>query len=407
MRSSIVNVLVVTAGDITNPKEGAGNRTFHLAKGLKDAGNNVIVVQPKTRREKGSQNGEFEAHRYLGIVGDREMFPFRGINPFFLYTIAKLLKGRHVDIVHVEYPWGISAIRVIQWLIGKRQLLVYSSHNFQVAVSRANAQYRRTKKGLSLSEIMIAHFMVMNTRIVETLSVRLCDLVLCVSNDDERAFTGAYGIGPDKIRVLPNGTSLQGTEFASREKTSVGLDASKLTVVFLGSYGYEPNIEAIRCIKNLIAPHFKKHCTNVEFVVAGYRVPQYAGDNLRCLGFVDDVHSLLKSCDIAIAPLKRGGGTRLKIFEYFAAALPVVTTRKGIEGIDATNQEHAIIVDTTDELVQALTFLVDHKEERERIGAKAFKLVKSKYSWDDIGKSLNEHYVQLLRTHSSSRGVQP
>jgi polysaccharide biosynthesis protein PslH len=403
-----VNVLVVTAGDITNPKEGAGNRTFHLAKGLKDARNNVIVVQPKTRHEKRGQNGEFDAHRYLGLVGGREMFPFRDVNPFFLYTIAKLLKRRHVDIVHVEYPWGIPAIRVIQWLIGRRQLLVYSSQNFQVAVSRANAQYRRTKKGLSLSEIIIAHFMVMNTWIVERLSVRLCDLVLCVSNDDERAFIGAYGIGPDKIRVLPNGTSLRGTELASRDKTSFGLDASKLSVVFLGSYGYEPNIEAIHCIKNRIAPHFKRYYTKVEFAVAGYRVPPYAGDNLTCLGFVDDVHSLLKSCDIAIAPLKKGGGTRLKILEYFTAALPVVTTRKGIEGIDAINQEHALIVGTTEEFVEALTFLVDHKQERERIGANAFKLVRSKYNWDDIGKSLNELYGQLLRTpKASSRGVQP
>jgi glycosyltransferase involved in cell wall biosynthesis len=403
-----VNVLIVTAGDITNPKEGAGNRTYHLAKGLKDAGNNVIVVQPKTRHKKGSQNGEFEAHRYLGLVGDREIFPFRDINPFFLFTIAKLLKRRHVDIVHVEYPWGIPAIRVIQWLIGKRQLLVYSSQNFQLAVSRANAQYRRTKKGLSLSETIITHFMVANTRIVEKLSVRLCDLVLSVSDDDKRAFMRAYGIGPDKIRVIPNGTSLQGAELASRDKTSFGLDASKFAVVFLGSYGYEPNIEAIHCIKNRIAPHFKRYCTKVEFVVAGYRVPLYRGDNLTCLGFVDDVHSLLKSCDIAVAPLTKGGGTRLKIFQYFAAGLPVVTTRKGIEGIDAMDQEHALIVNTTEELVEAVTFLVDHKQERERIGANAFKLVKSKYNWDDIGKSLNEDYVQLLRTpQSSSRRVQP
>jgi glycosyltransferase involved in cell wall biosynthesis len=98
----------------------------------------------------------------------------------------------------------------------------------------------------------------------------------------------------------------------------------------------------------------------------------------------------------------------LKIFQYFAAGLPVVTTRKGIEGIDAMDQEHALIVNTTEELVEAVTFLVDHKQERERIGANAFKLVKSKYNWDDIGKSLNEDYVQLLRTpQSSSRRVQP
>ena len=106
---------------------------------------------------------------------------------------------------------------------------------------------------------------------------------------------------------------------------------------------------------------------------------------------------MLRSSDIAIVPLASGSGTRLKILEYFAAGLPVVTTRKGIEGIDAMNQEHALIVNTTEEFIQALTFLIDHKQERERIGANALELIKSLYDWDIVGKRLNQLYSGLTK----------
>ncbi len=40
-----------------------------------------------------------------------------------------------------------------------------------------------------------------------------------------------------------------------------------------------------------------------------------------------------------------GSGTRFKILEYMAMGKPVVSTAKGAEGIDYTNDENIIIED--------------------------------------------------------------
>jgi glycosyltransferase involved in cell wall biosynthesis len=115
------------------------------------------------------------------------------------------------------------------------------------------------------------------------------------------------------------------------------------------------------------------------------------------LGFVDEIYTLLKSSDIAIVPLQSGGGTRLKILDYFAVGLPVVTTRKGIEGIAAISQTHALIVDDTEEFIEALAYLIDHPDERKRLGTNAFELVETQYDWEIIGRRLNELYTGLKK----------
>ena len=58
---------------------------------------------------------------------------------------------------------------------------------------------------------------------------------------------------------------------------------------------------------------------------------------------------MLNSSDIGIVPILHGGGTKLKIFDYMGVGLPIVTTKKGIEGIEAKNGQHAIIVDDVNE----------------------------------------------------------
>ena len=47
-----------------------------------------------------------------------------------------------------------------------------------------------------------------------------------------------------------------------------------------------------------------------------------------------------KSAKIAVVPINKGSGTRLKILEAMSFALPVVSTSKGAEGIDYTNDEN-------------------------------------------------------------------
>jgi glycosyltransferase involved in cell wall biosynthesis len=56
---------------------------------------------------------------------------------------------------------------------------------------------------------------------------------------------------------------------------------------------------------------------------------------VRLRGFVEDLAPLYAAADVAVVPVRVGGGTRIKILEAFAHGVPVVTTSLGAEGIDA------------------------------------------------------------------------
>jgi polysaccharide biosynthesis protein PslH len=97
-----------------------------------------------------------------------------------------------------------------------------------------------------------------------------------------------------------------------------------------------------------------------------------------------------------LVPLRSGSGTKLKLFDYMNAGLPIITTRKGIEGIRASDKEHVVIVDNIDnEMIDSLKYLVHNRKERERLGLNARRLAEDEYSWGVIGDKLDHTYKSL------------
>ena len=68
-------------------------------------------------------------------------------------------------------------------------------------------------------------------------------------------------------------------------------------------------------------------------------------------GRVDDVAPYYSRCQVAAAPLRAGGGTRLKILEAMAYGRPVVSTTIGAEGLPVKNGEHLLVADTAEDLL--------------------------------------------------------
>jgi len=85
------------------------------------------------------------------------------------------------------------------------------------------------------------------------------------------------------------------------------------------------------------------------------------------MGFVKDIKNMLSNCDIAIVPLKRGEGTKLKIFDYVQVGLPIITTKKGIEGFEfITENKDILIVNEIDEFIKKIDFLIENPKIRRK-----------------------------------------
>jgi glycosyltransferase involved in cell wall biosynthesis len=78
--------------------------------------------------------------------------------------------------------------------------------------------------------------------------------------------------------------------------------------------------------------------------------------------------------------LMEGGGTRFKVLEAFAAGIPVVSTLKGVEGIEAAAGEHYLRAETVGEFVAAITKVCASQELRTRLAGRARTLVEESYA---------------------------
>jgi len=175
----------------------------------------------------------------------------------------------------------------------------------------------------------------------------------------------------------------------------LGFDTDSVIVVFHGSYGHPPNKDAIDNITEHIAPVLEPD-ESIVFALYGAGVPKFERTNVKSFGFVKDLHQALSVADIALVPITSGGGSKLKVFDYMNAGLPIITTRKGVQGIPVEDGKHVMIVENTGpEIVDAIKYLVRNRQERDRLGLNARRLVESEYNWDMIGNKLDDTYRRL------------
>jgi glycosyltransferase involved in cell wall biosynthesis len=153
------------------------------------------------------------------------------------------------------------------------------------------------------------------------------------------------------------------------------------TLVFTGSFRYFANHDAMIWFLQEILPQIRAHVPDVQLMITGdpANMPLPSREGVVLKGVVADIRPIVSSAWISIAPLRYGGGTRLKILEAMALRTPVVTTSKGAEGLDARHDEHLLIADTADEFAAQVIRLLRDPALRARLTDGAWQLVRSQY----------------------------
>jgi glycosyltransferase involved in cell wall biosynthesis len=93
-----------------------------------------------------------------------------------------------------------------------------------------------------------------------------------------------------------------------------------------------------------------------------------------------------------VVPIREGGGTRLKIIEAMALGVPVVSTTKGAEGLNAVHGEHLLIADTPLEFQAACVSLLRDAELRSRLADNGLRLAAREFDWQVLGS----RFIQLV-----------
>ena len=203
------------------------------------------------------------------------------------------------------------------------------------------------------------------------------------------------------IQVIPNGvdTGYYSAAKIAEARRASGQDGSKPTLLFVGSMDYHANIDAAVWFARTAWPEIARNHPDLRFTIVGRdpapEVRALASDRIRVTGTVEDVRPYYATAAAAVAPIRCGGGTRLKILEAMAAGVPVVSTRLGAEGIEAENGVHLLLADSAPEIAAAVGCVASSSEISSRMAQAARSLVCGKYDWSVIGRKLFDIHGNL------------
>jgi glycosyltransferase involved in cell wall biosynthesis len=388
--------LVAVFFGLSKPQTGGQNRFSHIVQQLRKHGNDVIVLEPHNCFDiKDLELAKVYTYPKYTLF-QRGLSLLKDVDIWFITALVQILRNEKVDIISIEYPSSALAIYLAAKITNTSAPIIYSSHNFESKF--AHEVMSQVAEFSEFERKIIPPYISLLERVT---AKHLATHITAVSDADKALFCSRYGLAKAKVTVIPNGCQLRdplSKQARERVRAEMGFAPDSVVVAFHGSFIHPANKDALDCIANSLAPALAPD-RSIVFALYGSGFPKFKRANVKSFGFVEDVHQALFATDIALAPLRSGGGTKLKIFDYMNAALPTITTPKGIEGIHATDKEHVIIVDTTDQIIEAIRDLVKNESERRRIGLNAHRLVEREYNWERIGPRLDQLYREIKDTH--------
>jgi glycosyltransferase involved in cell wall biosynthesis len=201
------------------------------------------------------------------------------------------------------------------------------------------------------------------------------DLALAVSEFHQAAVRDRHPGA--NVEVMPN--TVEVPDGIRRDPRS-----PSLRLLFVGNLGYEPNVDAALWLGQEFVPRLREDCIPVELRIAGSRpaaeVTALAGPHVEVHADPADLAPHYAWADLALAPIRAGGGTRIKILEAFAAGVPVVATEIGAEGLAVRESEHLVLAGDAESFAAACRSVKDDPRLAEQLAAAARELVWERYS---------------------------
>lgn len=156
-------------------------------------------------------------------------------------------------------------------------------------------------------------------------------------------------------------------------------------LLFLGNAGHIPNAQGIKWFVRESWPRVRAACPHATLTVAGTGFdlmrddfPRDVGITVR--GFVEDLTQLYAQARIALAPLKSGSGTRLKLLEAALFARPAVSTRIGAEGLELVDGKALTVADTPEAFANACVRLINDDDKAQKMARSAREQALALYS---------------------------
>jgi polysaccharide biosynthesis protein PslH len=399
--------LLVVCPDFPECSSGAPTRSYHIIRALThehDVSLLALTNSSQEKREVHPPQGlklQQYAEVALGEVSRprkrlRQVFQLlRGRSPtlesYRLKEVQEELDAlfvkRHYDVVLFE-----SSLMAAEYRLPTSTQVIIDEHNLEYEIL-----YRTYQCGGSLIRRWYNWW---ESRQVRSAELRRCSHSrgVLVTSAREASLLKA-SLPNTSVHVVPNGVDLENFRDAHNVRE---LDDC---IVFTGSMQYYPNIDAVLHFAHECWPLIRSKAPRVTWAIVGRNPPSSVlklGNipGITVTGSVPDVRPYLAAATVAIAPLRIGSGTRLKILEALAMKKAVVSTSLGCEGLDVVPGTHLIMVDQPEAFAQCVVDLLQDQAKRAALGSAGRDFARA-YSWQHIGDAL----VDAVETITTETGV--
>ena len=209
-------------------------------------------------------------------------------------------------------------------------------------------------------------------RLVAKFGGRFAHIFVAGSNDRETLAKRHPNLD---LTVLPNAVAIPNAP------TRKG-DGKRL--LFVGTMGYAPNREGMTWFVEEVLPRLRALAgPDIHLEIAGLGTPSTllraakggAVKGVKALGFVSDLGKLYAGAGLVVAPLFSGSGTRIKLLEAAAHAVPMVVSPIAAQGLPFADGESAWVADEPDGFARACAEALADPAEAARRAAAARALV--------------------------------
>jgi hypothetical protein len=324
---------IVTFFDACPPKSGAGVVIYDFFNSWPDSNKCLFQMSTKQFNKKKIINTK--------LIKNRPIFKIISL-PILVFRVLRYFQNSKKKILVLEgASWIFYSYFVIIFLklLLPNVFIIYRAHNIEYEIRKKNASF----------------FISLITKYLEDKVFNTSDIVTTVSKLEQKKANKYYGI---KARLFPN--SIRVNDF-TKLKDKVVKKLPKKYILFCGSYEYRPNKSAIDFLINKVLPIISKK--NIFLVLTGSPNINFNNDKVINLKYVkrSQLKFLYKNAICLMATLFEGYGTRVKIIESLILHSNVISTSKGIEGIDFHPSKKIIITNRKKKMVDGIYYFMKFK----------------------------------------------
>ncbi len=375
---------------------GSKLRIFHLLRGLSNRHTlDLIAFCPDAPIPQASQ----ELRQFCRSVSLLPETPFAGRRlgraVGLLSAQPRSMAGNFSSAMAALVEQTISQRRYSALVCAQLHMLPYALRTYDVPIIFEELELAMLAD-TACSGRLRASMTWWKTRHYVAVSMRRCAGATVVSATEEHL---ARQIAPPGIplAVVPNGvdTAELAGNFGSPEPN---------TLIYPGALSYDANHDAMAYFLNAIFPLIRHECPNVRLRVTGRATSAQIAtlpniEGVEFTGYLDDVRPAVARSWVEVVPLRKGGGTRLKVLEALALGTPVISTSKGVEGLALQPGRDVLVADTPADFAAQTLRLLRFPALRADMAAHGRRTVAS-YDWSQSIARLEDLIAQAVGAES-------